>query len=399
MRVSSRALAGTGLALLLASAPLAGQSYRETLSLYGGGSWFSDLTPQSAVETRLATNWLAGFHVDRWAGRGRIGLRLGGAYAQRMLTTEVGPTFNLYTGEAALLFRLLSPDTRRRFVPYVALGGGAIHVNSTTDASPADEYYVDPVTKPLASVALGTELFASSPVGLLFEVADHVLIESPFGDPAVADEFHPTHQAVVRLGLQIRADPIPAAPRILAAAPPPAEEEQAPAVVVAPDVAPEPSPAAYANSPVLDSVASAVEANTAELNRLRARLDGLEQALAERAAPTAPTPAAPPSAAPAPSGRLYTVQLAAFTNAEAARALADRLRRTGLPVWISQITLKGRTFHRVRAGAVPSRPEALQLARRVQREFSTPVWVAPVVQSDNPPPNVVAATRAALSGS
>lgn len=401
MRVSCRALVGTGLLLFSATAPLAGQRYRETLSLYGGGSWFSDLTPQSTVETRLATNWLAGFHVERWVGRGRVGLRLGGSYAIRRLTSESGPGFNLYTGEAALVFRLLSPDTRRSVLPYLALGGGALHVNSTAGASPANEYYVDPVTKPLAVAALGTELFASSPIGLQLEVADHVLIESPFGDPAAADAYHPTHQAVARLALQIRADPIPAAPPILAVAPPPAEEKQAPAAAgpePVPEPEPEPTLSAPLRDPALDSVATAVEANAAELSQLRARVDHLERAIQNR--PSAVVrPGAQAQDATTAHSQLYTVQLAAYSRAEDARAMAERMRRTGLPIWVSRVTLNGRTYHRVRAGAVPSRTEALQLARRLQREISAPVWVAPVTASDNPPADAVPTTRAALAGS
>ncbi len=400
MRVPCRALAGVGLLLLVASGPLSGQNYRETLGLYGGGSWFGDLTPELPVETRLATDWLAGFHTERWAGRGRVGLRLSAAYAQRALLVGDSTDFNLYTGDISLLVRLLRPKPSRVFAPYLAFGGGAIHFNSTRGPSLADNYYEDPVTRPMAKVALGTDLFASSPVGFQLEVADHVLLESPFGDPAAATSFQPMHQAVVRLALQIRADRITPAPApvLVASRPRPEQDEPPPSETVSPEPGPEPepspAPAPAPSSTALDSVAAAVQANSAELTRLRTRMLDVERALEQR-------PAADPSrvAARPASGRLYTVQVGAYRNAQAARQMADRMRRTGIPVWVSQVTLNGLTFHRVRLGALPNHPEARQLAQRVRQEFSVPIWVAPIGQSDNLPADAVPATRAAISGS
>ncbi len=98
----------------------------------------------------------------------------------------------------------------------------------------------------------------------------------------------------------------------------------------------------------------------------------------------------------AAGGRLYTVQVAAFTDPASATEWAGRLRRQGLPVWTSMAETGGRTFYRVRVGAVPTFSEARRLGSMVAARYEWPVWVAPVGPADQVPDDAVEATRRVL---
>ncbi|HUG40389.1 MAG TPA: SPOR domain-containing protein [Longimicrobiales bacterium] len=107
----------------------------------------------------------------------------------------------------------------------------------------------------------------------------------------------------------------------------------------------------------------------------------------------------PAGGAAAASGeRLYTVQVAAFTDVDSARAWTGRLSSLDLPVWMSMAEVGGRTYYRVRVGAVPTVTEARQLGSMLTRRFEWPVWVAPVTPSDGMPEGTVESTRRALGG-
>lgn len=405
MRVSWRVLVGAGLLILATTVPLEGQSFRQSVGFHGGGSWFSELSPTEGVETKLATSWLAGLQIERWFGRGRVGIRLNGAFSERLLDTGDHSTFNLYASDLSLLFRLLPPNTRRGIVPYIGIGGGAMMFNSATGPSVASNFYTDPTIKPMARAMIGTDLFASSPVGLQLEVADQVFFDSPFGVPGAASEFRPIHHAIGRIALQFRWDRLPSDPPVFVAAPPPPSRER----VVAepePEREPEPEPEPERESPrtppapasvvadaTVDSIRAAVDANTNELARLNDRLLDLERTLDQRIEAGIPR-----TASRARSERLYTVQVGAYLKVEAANGMAASMRATGVPVWVSRATVKGRTFHRVRMGAATTRADAMQLARHLQAQYRVPTWVTVVVSSDSPPNDAVTATRAALGG-
>lgn len=427
MHASCRALAGASLLLFMLNGALSAQSYSNAIGFFGGGSMFSNLTPGDAIETKLTTDWQAGFRMERWAGR--VGFRINGAYAERALSTGTEPGhFILYSGDASLLFRILRPDTWRNIVPYIAIGGGALHVNSSSGPSLDLNFYQDPVTTPMATGALGADLFARSPVGLQIEVADDILFQSPFGDPDVERDFNPIHHASVRLALQLRSGRLPDAPRPIVAAPPKPEQtaavvhvisepEPEPEPVAEPEPTPTPTPEAAAPSlarttateptavkaspaadpapEALDSIKTALDANTAEISRLRSRIDALERRIQ-----TSPTPATAPratTATPAGRGRLYTVQVGAYATANAARAMASTLSQSGAPVWVSSVTLGGRTYYRVRIGTTTSHSDAMSLARRIRDRYGLDFWVTYVEPSDTPPADAVDATRAAIT--
>lgn len=65
----------------------------------------------------------------------------------------------------------------------------------------------------------------------------------------------------------------------------------------------------------------------------------------------------------------YTVQVAAMADRAAAAAMAERLRRQGLPVATTAAAAKGRTWHRLRIGPFPSREAAAQAAGLLRAEL------------------------------
>lgn len=98
-------------------------------------------------------------------------------------------------------------------------------------------------------------------------------------------------------------------------------------------------------------------------------------------------------------GRLYTVQVAAFENARSATEWVGRLRSQGLPVWSSLAEVRGRTFHRVRVGAVPTVAEARTLGAMITNRYEWPVWIAPLTPADRMPDSAVEDTRRIIGGS
>ena len=97
-------------------------------------------------------------------------------------------------------------------------------------------------------------------------------------------------------------------------------------------------------------------------------------------------------------GQLYTVQVAAFLDAATAREWAGRLRAQDLPVFITQARVGGRSFHRLRIGALPELEDARRLGRILSDRFHWPYWVAPLTSADRLPVNAVPNSREILRG-
>lgn len=80
---------------------------------------------------------------------------------------------------------------------------------------------------------------------------------------------------------------------------------------------------------------------------------------------------APASARPAAG---FAVQVGAFSDKSAAKALADSLRARGYSVYLSP-TESDPTSWRVRVGPLGTRPEAEKTARRLETAEKLPTWV------------------------
>ncbi len=102
---------------------------------------------------------------------------------------------------------------------------------------------------------------------------------------------------------------------------------------------------------------------------------GLRQATdgaVAKPAPRAPRPA--PERADAPPAGGFAVQVGAFSEKRAAQALADALRASGYPVYLSP-TEGDPANWRVRVGPLATRPEAERAARRLESAEKLPTWV------------------------
>ncbi len=119
------------------------------------------------------------------------------------------------------------------------------------------------------------------------------------------------------------------------------------------------------------------------------------QAVSEPEPERRPEPERP---SPAVTGRLYTVQVAAFDTPDEARLWADRLSQRGYPAWTTRAVVNGRTFHRLRIGASPSVSETRGLGERITREFRWPFWIAPVEDAVAVPADAVSRTHSLVSG-
>ncbi len=93
----------------------------------------------------------------------------------------------------------------------------------------------------------------------------------------------------------------------------------------------------------------------------------------------APSPAEPvepePAEAapePAPAERIeagWAVQVGSFRDGDNAREEESRLRAEGLPAFVDESTVDGRSIYRVKVGPVARRDAALELGERLEEEF------------------------------
>ena len=118
-------------------------------------------------------------------------------------------------------------------------------------------------------------------------------------------------------------------------------------------------------------------------------------------APRPTPPPAPAVAEPEPepepeliavTGRVFTVQVGAFLNADSAIVQRERLASQGLSTWTEDETVGGQMFRRVRVGAVRTGAEGRRLAEILTERYALPIWVALVTAVDRIPPGALEAT-------
>lgn len=95
--------------------------------------------------------------------------------------------------------------------------------------------------------------------------------------------------------------------------------------------------------------------------------------------PAAATPAPKPADAPKPAASSvgFAVQLAAFSKAEDANALRDRVRAAGFSAFVEQVRTDKGTLSRVRVGPVASRADADRLKTQVASKVGVDGMVRP----------------------
>ncbi len=96
------------------------------------------------------------------------------------------------------------------------------------------------------------------------------------------------------------------------------------------------------------------------------------------APPAAPPPLPTADRAAAPAARTQgklSVQVGAFGESRAAEQLAESLRSSGLPVYVSPSAAAGDQRWRVRVGPIATREEADRIATRLKTKEKLPTWV------------------------
>ncbi len=92
------------------------------------------------------------------------------------------------------------------------------------------------------------------------------------------------------------------------------------------------------------------------------------------------TPEAAPTEEPRkeynqPTGEGFTVQVAAGTNYDYAHELADKFVDRGYDAYVTQATVNGEDFYRIRIGNYPTLTEAKSAGSELQDKYSVDYWV------------------------
>jgi hypothetical protein len=181
-------------ALFLAVLPLASQDHT-TAAGYGLGLINPGrLNPGvGQLPLKMDEGWALTAFGETWhAAEGRMGLRLAAAFTQRPLS--IGGELrdvNTWFADASVILRLLPPTAGRAVAPFVSVGGGLAQYGLGT--GPPLIYQEEGVVYPgeqrlqgTAVVGAGLDIvpggfrIAGAPLGLRLDVADHVLLRSPF---------------------------------------------------------------------------------------------------------------------------------------------------------------------------------------------------------------------------
>lgn len=195
-------LSATSLVVVLAlvCAPRDGvaQVHRYAIGWTAGAEYVTELNshphPSLQLDARSISPGLGftlGLHVERWIGMaGRVGVRAQGSYQQPRVDLawrDERREINSFSGDVALMFRLISPSRQGAFLPYLVAGGGA----SWYDLGPANAFdgadasydgQLRPM--PLATIGLGVDTPAvgswdNDPIRVRLELADHLVLRSP----------------------------------------------------------------------------------------------------------------------------------------------------------------------------------------------------------------------------
>jgi hypothetical protein len=359
--------------------PLAGQDHQSAIGLTVGGSIHGDLLRNRDPEIRFKTGWVAGLQGEYWFGDGRMGVRVNSLYTQRELDT--GAAYNVFMNDVDFMVRLLEPDYRRTYYPFVAVGLGATHWAGVGGTQPlGNGAYGDYPVRLHVLASAGVDVASSATTGLRFEVGDQIVFPS-IGYSPPSSGLPNVHNLVATAVLQLRMGRLVGQPTRQPVRP-------APVVQEAPRPEPRQPPAAERDTAMAE-LQSRVTSLNREITRLELWIEELQDRLDREPAPVV-----------AGAGvTLYTVQVGAFLDPDRADQLVARVRSSGIPVWRDDAVARGMTFSRVRAGALVSEAQAERLAALLQRQQGLPVWVDDIDPDETIPAGAVAATRRYLEQS
>jgi hypothetical protein len=192
---------------LLAAAPARAQDHDGSIGYGGGGIWFGDFDDRGTLA--LDPGWLVDAHAERWY-LSRLGVRVHGAFTQRPLQTPQDTReIRTWLLDAGVVLRLLPARPGRAVAPFLSLGGGVVSYElgrGTRLAIEEDLVYPGDTNRQLAGVAgLGIDFLPrwsllDTRLGVRLEVADHVVLKSPF-ESAAGESFGPIHNLRLTLSL------------------------------------------------------------------------------------------------------------------------------------------------------------------------------------------------------
>jgi hypothetical protein len=209
-----KTVAFMALAVAIGLSPRAAQAqdYEFAASWNVGGSYFTPFNSgaDGNFDIKLDPGWIAGLQFEQWLGSGRFGWRLNGALSQRALFVPGDKRdIGLWLLDLDGLARLLPAEPDRRFNIFASAGIGLIQYRlgdgeflSYTNADAA--YEGDDGPRLVGAGGLGVDFMTGwqwdgDPVGIRFEVVDHVALSSPF-EPLSGGDFSPVHNVRFVLG-------------------------------------------------------------------------------------------------------------------------------------------------------------------------------------------------------
>lgn len=198
--------------VVAATGRAAAQDHRYAAGWNVGGSYFTAMNAGGEATTDIALDpgWFAGLQFEKWVGGGRVGWRLNGGLTRRPLPMAGGNrVVGLWLASFDLMARMLPASPHRSFNLFVSAGPGAIQyllgndpflASDETDAS----YPGGDAVRFTAAGGIGLDFITGwrwdgDPVGIRFEVADHVALSSPF-EPVSGDDFSSVHNVRFVIG-------------------------------------------------------------------------------------------------------------------------------------------------------------------------------------------------------
>jgi hypothetical protein len=209
---------GLAVALTAAAAvPAWGQAYRFGAAWNAGGAWFSPLNGGAAgaagavaQDLTFDPGWIAGLQFEQWFGSGRIGWRVNGAISERPLVSPGGKRdIGLWLADADVLLRLLPAAPERTVNVFLSAGAGFVDYKLGSGGavvweSAGASYDGNEKARFAAAGGLGIDVLTGlrwdgEPIGIRFEVVDHVVLKSPFASLSGSD-FDPIHNVRFVIG-------------------------------------------------------------------------------------------------------------------------------------------------------------------------------------------------------
>jgi hypothetical protein len=197
---------------VIGTRPLLAQDYRHTASYNAGGAWFSALNAGAGATSDIAfdVGWIMGLQFEQWLGSGRTGWRLNGALSERPIGLPGGDRdVGMWFADFDLLLRLLPATPERRINATVSLGAGMIRykfgdgdplfITQGNAVYEGDDSPLFAGTGGLSIDVLTGWRWDGDPVGLRFEIVDHLALKSPF-EPIGGGDFSPVHNVRFVIG-------------------------------------------------------------------------------------------------------------------------------------------------------------------------------------------------------